>query len=131
MSNQNDILRSIIADPASTDGERLAAQKQLGGSHVSEECQDNELETYLLARNGLGTLERLDLRRRLSPSTQQLLNDFDACRLLVVTDPSTEHRLQSLLDKTSSDVVRQEVIPALATIAWLKQTGKLKYANPA
>jgi hypothetical protein len=129
MANRNDLLRSIVNDPASTESERVAAQKELGECPISDDALDRELESYLAIRNiHHGSIDKPALRCGLSPASQQLLNDLDAITL-VVARPGVEERLLALLETTKSELVKEHVLAALSTIDWLKETGRLTNAT--
>jgi hypothetical protein len=132
MSNRSDLLSNIINDPGSTDAERIAAQREMDSSnHVSQDHQDAELDSYLVAR-GLPhrTFEALDKRRQLSSTSQQLLNDMCLpTTLMLIPDAGSEGRLKALLEKTQSEKVRIQVLAALRVIKWRTDIGNVHYAN--
>jgi hypothetical protein len=134
MSSRSELLESIVSDPGSTEAERTAAQRELDSSnHVSQDVQDAELDSYLIARGSPHrTFEALDKRRTLSSTSQQLLNDMTLpTTLVLIPDAGTEGRLKDLLDRTKIERVRIQVLAALRTIKWLTDIGGLKYANTA
>jgi hypothetical protein len=130
MSTREELLRAIVTDPRSTDSERSAAQKEIKRNGVTQD-EDIELERFLASRNVPHQhWERRELRKSLSPALQQLLDDITSpTTLLVVPDSGTEERLQSLLTRTTSPIVKTHVLSALTTIKWLRDVkGTIKYA---
>ena len=123
MSNRNDLLQQLIADPKSTDAERTAAQTELSENqreHVTQQTQDHELESFLASRDTPHqTFETRDLRKSLSTSSQRLLEDLAVSTLLVEAD-GAEDRLRSLVVRTGSDIVKKHVLAALTTLKWLQ-----------
>src|ERR1700683_1722174 len=126
MQNQRQILLStILADPNSTAAERAAAQKELYGSeHQTQAAIDHEIESYLNFDRKLGSNMAVEYRQSLSPAAQQLFNDMSNTQSFgMAPDAGSEERLQSLLNGTSSDLIKGEVIAAVRVIAWLRESG--------
>ena|ERR1700677_4976029 len=122
MSNQqrNELLQTIIADPNSTAAERSAAEKELnvhGQPEISQEVQDGELESYLCQTNGRAGDIRT-LRAQLSPATQQILNDLGTI-LIGLIPPGGGERLNHLLGRTGSELVKQRILSGIRSLDYL------------
>jgi hypothetical protein len=131
MSQRKDLLLALINDVHSTAEERSAAHKELYGSaHQMQEGIDREIASYLNFDRSLGMKTLIDHRQSLSTGAKQLIDDMSyTCSFGMAPDVGTEERLNSLLARTSSDLIKIEVIRALRVIALLKNSGGQVYVN--
>jgi hypothetical protein len=125
MSQRKDLLLALINDPHSTAAEKAAAHKELYGSaHQIQEATDREITSYFNFDRSLGMKSLIDHRQALSSSSKQLIDDFSYTQSFgLAPDAGSERRLQALLENTSSDAIKKQVIAALQVIAWLRKTG--------
>jgi hypothetical protein len=125
MSQSKELLLAVINNAHSTPEERFAAQQQLYGSERQLQATiDREIESYLNFDRSLGVRLLVQHRQSLSPASRQAIDDFSNTQSFgMAPDAGTEERLNSLLDRTSSDLIKKEVIAALRVITWLREKG--------
>src|SRR5271166_6661970 len=126
LSQRQTLLEAIIADPHSTDLERETARKEINeGRQVDQTLQDRELEAYLQLREiPHESFRARDMIGQMSPASTQLLRDICDPQTLAIIPERSESRLQALLERTGTEIVREHALASLASITWLESRGK-------
>jgi hypothetical protein len=119
------LLRTIVADPQTTNPEREAARAELSEpareNATHQQTIDHELHSWLFSNRHVDSFVRIEERRGFCQASKALLDDIFCANNGGRCDSHAIDRLTRLAANTESIQVREAATEALSSIAFFQE----------